>query len=624
MRKKRYGIWQAITWTESLEHMRNFALGLMSLGFKRGDKICIIGDNDPEYYWAEIGTHAAGMTSVGMFTDLTPKELLYVVDNCDAVLVVAHDQEQCDKLLEIREQIPNVAKVVYWEERGMWGYDDPWMMSFAAFEAMGQHYGQEHPRAFDESVAAGTPQEYAIFSYTSGTTGLPKAAMITQGNMMYGAMHAASIQPYAAQDDYASFSPLAWIAEQIFGITGHSMWGTTINFPEKPETVQSDTREVAPRGMLLNSRLWESVVSQVQARMADAHPMNQVVYRTFLPIGYKIAEFADQRKQPNLVWRLLYMLGNLVLFAPLRDKLGLSHIKYAYTGGASLSPDVLRFFRALNIELLQLYGSTECQTHTIHYLGDVRLGTVGKPPPGVQIKITEDGEIAVKSRSVFKGYYKAPEKTEEVLRDGWFHTGDAGIIDENGHLVYLDRMSDMIELASGEKFSPQYIEGRIKFNPYVQDVMAVGGFDMPFVSALVTIDFANTARWAEKNGISFTTMLDLTQKPNVRELVRSEIERVNGSLPENSRVRRFVILNRSFDADEAELTRTRKLRRRHLEQRYGDILSAIYAGDPSITIHSEVQYQDGRSATREVDLNISDVGNGSVPSVQTPVAAVAK
>ena len=625
MRKKRFGIWQEYTWAQSYQHVHDFSLGLLALGIKRGDKMAIIGENDPEYYLAEIAGHAAGVVTVGIFTDATAKEIGYVVNNSDSVLIVAHDQEQCDKILEIRDELPNLIKVVYWEERGLWDYDDPWLISFESVEKLGRDYAKEHPGAFLESVKAGHADDLAIFSYTSGTTSLPKGVMISHRNLIYGIHHVSRVHSLDPQDDYVSFSPMAWIAEQGFGVTDHVKTGITVNFPEKPETVQMDIREIAPVELLIPSRLWESLVSQVQARIADADWLNRALYDYFMPIAYKIANLQDEGKQPGLYLRLMYFLGNLTVYAPLRDKVGLRRIKYAYTGGAALSPDVLRFFRAINIELLQLYGSTECQTHTIHYVGDVRLGTVGKPAPGVQIKITEDGEIAVRSRSVFEGYYKQPDKTEEVLIDGWFHTGDAGYVDENGHVIYLDRLSDMISLSTEDRFSPQYIEGRIKFNPHIQDVMAVGSTDMPYVSTLVTINFDNVARWAEKRGISFTTIVDLSQKPEVYDLVEKEIQRVNATLPPKSQVRKFVILNKTFDADEAELTRTRKLRRRYLEQRYGDILTAIYGGKDSITIQSEVTYQDGRTATTEIELAIRSVGDSSdLPVIRFDQETVAK
>lgn len=612
MRKKRYGIWQEYTWQESYQHVHDFALGLMALGVQRGDKISIIGDNDPEYFWAEMAAHAAGMTTIGVFTDASAKELEYVLHNSDSVLVVAQDQEQVDKMLELRERLPQIVRVVYWDAKGLYSYREDWLMSFQEVEAMGREYAQKHPNAFETSIQQGKGTDYAIFSYTSGTTGLPKAAMITHLNLLY----AASRQVPANQrlrpgDEYVSFSPMSWIAEQGFGLTSHLVNGMTINFPEKAETVRNDIREIAPHQFLFPSRLWESIVSEVQARMTDAGFINRFLYRTFLPVGYKIADLRDQRQQPNLWWQFLYFIGNLVLFAPLRDKLGLRRLRFAYTSGALLSPDALRFFRALNVELLQLYGSTEGQTHTNHFLGDVRLGTVGQPPPGVRVKVTEEGEIAVKSQSVFAGYYKAPEKTAEVVRDGWYYTGDAGFIDENNHLIYLDRVSDMIQLASGDKFSPQYIEGRMKFSPYIQDVMAVGSFDMPFVSALVTINFDNVARWAEKRGIAFTTQIDLSQKPQVYDLIAKEIERVNAALPPKSRIRRFVILHKSFDADEAELTRTRKLRRRYLEQRYGEVLSGVYGGANEVEIESEIVYQDGRKATTRTKIHIQNVGDTS-------------
>lgn len=612
MRKKLYGIWQEYTWQDSYNQVHDFALGLLALGAQSGEKIAIIGDNDPEYYWAEIASHAVGMTAIGVFTDAGAKELTYLLDNSDAVFMIAQDQEQCDKMLDVREHAGNIRKVIYWDERGLWNYDDPWLMSFEEVKQLGRDYAKDHPGAFEEHVAKGKPDDYAIFSYTSGTTGLPKAAMIKHSNLMFGARQIPEGQEALPDDDYVSFSPMAWIAEQGIGLARHVWIGFVVNFPEKQETVRTDIREIAPHTLLFPSRLWESMVSQVQARMADSTRLNRLMYRIFLPIGYKIANLADERKTPNAWQRFQYWLGNVILFAPLRDKLGLRRIRTAYTGGASLSPDVLRFFRALDIELLQLYGSTECQTHTVHYLGDVRLGTVGQPPPGVTVRVTDEGEIAVKSRAVFDGYYKAKEKTDEVLRDGFFYTGDAGYIDDEfGHLIYLDRMSDMIELATGEKFSPQYIEGRLKFNQYIQDVMALGGFDMPYVSALVTIDYDNVARWAEKRGVAFTTMVDLSQKSQVYDLVAEEVDRVNKLLPPKSRIRKFVILHKTFDADEAELTRTRKLRRRYLEQRYEKILNAIYGGQSAVRVSAEVTYQDGRTGVTATDVRIFEVGDVS-------------
>src|SRR5690606_10773604 len=396
--------------------------------------------------------------------------------------------------------------------------------------------------------------------------------------------------------------------EQSLGVTGHLVTGTTVNFPESQETVQTDLREIAPSALLFPSRIWENLASTMQVRINDSSWINRTLFKLFLPIAYKVADLEDERKPIPIHLRLLKVLGEVAVFQPLRDKIGMSHMRNAFTSGATLTPDQVRFFRAVGVQLKNLYGSTECQTHTLHYDGNIKLATVGSPPPGVEIQLRPDSEIWIRSRSVFAGYYKDEEKTRSALdEDGWFHTGDAGYVDEDGHLIYLDRLSDMIELANGEKFSPQYIEGRLKFSPYVQDVMTVGGFDMHYVTAIINIDFENVARWAEKNRIAFTTFVDLSQKPEVYDLIKKEVERVNATLPPAARVKKFVILHKAFDADEAELTRTRKLRRRTLEQKYGMMLDAMYGNLEQVVVSAEVKYRDGRTGTVETAVRVCAV-----------------
>ncbi len=608
MRKKRYGIWQEYTWQESYEQVRALCLGLVSLGLQPTERVCIIGENDPEFYWAEIAAWSARAITTAIFTDANLSELQYIVEDSDTVFLFAHDQEQVDKALALREKLVNVQRVIYWDDKGMWGYDDPWLLRYEDLQQLGREYGERQPDLFEQMIAEGDPHDIAIFSYTSGTTSLPKGAMISHYNLLYGNRHALQLEPSYHTDNFVSFTPMAWITEQSLGVTGHVSTGFTVNFPEGPETVQHDIREIAPDALLFPSRIWEGIASLAQVRINDSTWINRFLFRTFMPVAYKVIDLEDSGKPVGLHWRLLRWLGEIAVFQPLRDKLGMVRLRTALTTGAALSPDFIRFFQAIGVRLKNLYGSTEAQTHTLHYEGNIKLASVGTPPPGVEITIGEDNEVWVRSRSVFQGYHKSPDKTAEAVDpEGWFRTGDAGYIDEDGHLYYLDRVTDMIELANGERFSPQYIEIRLKFSQYIQDVMAVGGFDMEYVTAIITIDFDNVARWAEKNRIGFTTYVDLSQKPEVYALIKQDIQRVNDTLPPAARVKKFVILHKTFDADEAELTRTRKLKRRVLEQKYGEMLDAMYSDRESVTVSAEVKYRDGRTGIVETAVTVCTV-----------------
>ncbi len=609
MRKKQFGIWREYTWQESYTRVKHLALGLMQLGLAHGDKVCIIGDNDPEYFWAQLAIQACGGIAVGIFTDSLPSEIQYIIQHSDAVLVFAKDQEQCDKLLEIRAQIPAVRRVIYWEERGLWNYRDreAWLMSFDALIALGRELDQREPTKFDERVAQGKGDDLAIFCYTSGTTGLPKGAMIAHKNLIGGAEISSSVDRRLDTDEYLSFLPPAWITENVLGLAIHVMNGMIINFPEEPETVQENLREISPHALLFSARLWESLVSMVHARIADTSWINRVLYHLFMPIGYRVADLRFGKRHVPIVWRVLNALGELALFAPLRDKLGLSRVKSAYTSGAALSPDVVRFFRAIGVNIRNLFGSTEGIIHTLHIGDDVKFETVGVPPPGVQLRITPEGEIVVKSKSVFQGYYKNPEATAKALQDGWFHTGDAGYLRDDGHLIYLDRVKDLLELATGDKFSPQYIEGRLKFSQYIKDVMVVGGRERAFVTAIINIDFANVGRWAEKRRIAYTTFVDLSQKPEVYDLIKQDVLRVNETLPPPARVKSFVLLHKEFDPDEGDLTRTRKLRRNVMEDRYRDLIEAMYGGKDEVQVSAQVKYRDGRTGVIETAVRVCKV-----------------
>lgn len=607
MRKKRLGLWQEYTWNDVYEHVSNFCLGLVSLGLKHGETVGIIGENDPEMYWAQTAAHCARAYSCAIFGDATPPDLVFALTETDSTFLVAHDQEQVDKALEIKDKIPNIRRVIYWDDRGLWNYNDPWLTSFSEIEALGKEYKKQHPGLFETLISQTQPNDAIILSMTSGTTSLPKFAMITNHQLAYGSAMNFPYMQVTHEDNWLSFSPMAWLTEQAFGYTPHLVYGMQINFPEGPMTVPNDLREIAPAALLFASRVWENLASQVRFRLNDSTWINRKLFDWFMPIAYAIIDREDNNQSIPLHLRLLRAIGESAVFEPLRDKLGLVRARNVLTAGAMLSPDVLRFFRAIGVELRQLYASTETYA-TIHIPGDVRLGTVGVLVPGVEIKIADDQEILVRTLSQFAGYYKAPDKTGEAIdEEGWYHTGDAGHFDESGHLIYLERVKDLIELSSGQSFSPQYIEGRLKFSPYIQDIMTVGGFDMPYVTAIVVINFDNVARWAEKQNIAFTTMVDLSQRPEVAALIQADMQRVNASIPDFSRVRKFVVLHKAFDADEGELTRTRKLKRRTLLTKYGDILEAMYGDREAVDMRAEVKYRDGRTSTVETKLNVNVV-----------------
>jgi long-chain acyl-CoA synthetase len=606
MRRKKYGIWNTYTYREFYEQARYFGLGLMALGLGRGDAVCIIGENDPEWYWAELGTQAGGGHAVGTFTDCTAEEVFYYISHSDARFVVAHDQEQVDKVLDMLNRLPNVEKIIYWEPKGLWFYEHPKLMSFENVVALGRKEDQRSPGRIEQSIDKGRYDDLVIICYTSGTTGKPKGAMISHRNSIEICKVWHEVDPRRPEDNYLSFIPPAWVAEQNLGITSSLLYGFTVNFPEQPDTVQENIREIGPQFIMYSGRLWENVCANVQAKMSDAMGPKRWAYKFFLPIGVKVSRKRLEGKRMGLLDRLLYSIGEFC-YRGLRDKIGLSKIRFAYTAGAALSPEIIIFFRAIGINLKQFYGATESGLVTIHYDDDVRPESVGIVAPGSEVKISEKGEILVKGVGIFQGYYKNPEATEEVIKDGWFHSGDGGTFTDDGHLIYIDRVSDFRRLSGGRRFSPNYIEVRLRFSRHIQECMAVGGPDRDFVVCLISMDFQNVGNWAEKKGVGYTTFLDLSQKDEVAELIRQEMRHINSTLPEESRVRNFVILHKELDPDDAELTRTRKLRRSYMEERYADVIESMYREKKMVPIEAEVKYQDGRVRKMKTELVIRSV-----------------
>ena len=604
LREKEYGIWREVDWEAYLGHVRDFCLGLISLGLRRGDNVAIVGDNRPEWVYAELAAQSAGGASVGLYQDAVAREVQFIIDHSDARFVVVEDQEQVDKLLDVLDRLPKVERVIWFDPKGLRRYDHPRLMGFPEVEALGRAFGQEHPRRFDDEVGLGRGSDVAILCYTSGTTGLPKGAMLTHDNLIRMGVNLCEVDPMQASDDFVSFLPLAWIGEQMMAMGCGLQVGFTINFPEEPETVQQNIREIGPQVMFSPPRIWESMVSTVQVKIEDSSRLKRAVYNRLLPVGYRLADLKFRKQEPGWKDRLLGALAEAMLFAPLKDQLGLLNIRRAYTGGAALGPDTFRFFHALGVNLKQIYGQTEISgISVVHRDDDVDFETVGKPIPETEVRISDSGEIVSRSPCVFVGYYKNPEATAKTLQDGWLHSGDAGLLDEKGHLVVIDRMAEVMVLSDGSKFSPQYIENKLKFSQYVKEAVVLGQ-DLPYVAALINIDMANVGKWAENHQIGYTTYTDLAQKPPVYELIAEAVRRVNRDLPKVARVARFCLLYKELDADDEELTRTRKVRRAFVEERYGDLIRGLYSEDDVIPVVADIQYQDGRQARLRTDIRI--------------------
>lgn len=601
LREKDLGIWRETTWAGYFDEVQRFALGLARIGFRRGDALAIVGDNRPEWVYAELAAQALGGVSVGLYQDAVAAEVAFIVDQCDARVVVVEDQEQVDKMLDLRAKLPRVERLIYYDPRGLRGYSSELLMSFPEVQELAR---EVPPERFDEELVRGRDDDLAIICYTSGTTGEPKGAMLTHANMLRMAANLLAVDPASERDEFVSFLPLAWIGEQMMSVSAGLSVGFTVNFPEEPETVRANIREIGPEVMFSPPRIWENLLSSVQVKIADSPWVKRRAYEWALAAGYARAEavFAHRPLGPSR--RVAHALAELAVLAPLKDTLGLSRIRHAYTGGAALGPDTLRFFHAIGVNLKQIYGQTEIAgISVVHRDGDVKFETVGRPIPETDVRISDTGEILERSPSVFRGYYKNPEATAKALRDGWLHSGDSGLIDEDGHLVVIDRMADVMRLADGSKFSPQYIENKLKFSPYVKEAVVVGQ-DHPYVAALVNVDFANVGKWAETHGLGYTTYADLSQKPQVAELLSAHILRVNRDLPKVARIARFVVLHKELDADDEELTRTRKVRRRFVEERYRELIDALYGDGVEVLVDTEVKYQSGRQSRLRVPVQV--------------------
>lgn len=610
LREKDFGIWRSLTWNEYYDAVQKAALGLSHIGLERGQTIALITDNIPEMLIVAIGAQSLQAISAGIYQTSLPHEIADILNYIEARFVFCDDQEQVDKLLEIRDKIPLVQKVIYEDPRGMRGYrTDDWFVYIDDLYRYGEAVRTEDPRRFEDHVARGRPEDVCHFCLTSGTTGLPKGAMMTHRNYVNMGVRITEVDPLRESDEYASFLPFAWIGEQMNSFGVALATGITINFPESVETIMADLKEIGPHFMFGAPRIYETIQSQIWLKIDESYWLNRKFYHFFMGIGRKAAQYrmAGRRMPPLLA--LLAWLGTTLVFNPLINQLGLLRLRRAYTGGAALGPELFTFYQAIGVNLKQIYGQTEITGIAyMHRDGDIRSDTVGKPLPGTECRISEKGEILSRSASVCAGYYKLPEKTTELLEDDWLHSGDAGYLDENGHLVVIDRVSDVMHTREGLMFSPMFLENKLKFSPFIKEAVVFGN-RQAYVAALVNIDPIIVGKWAEDRRISFTTFMDLSQKPEVAGLIEKEIKSINAAVEkEHFKIRRFAILYKLLDVDDGELTKTGKIRREFVQTRYQSLYDALY--DERVTskkVQATYQYQDGQTTTVETEMKFYSI-----------------
>ncbi|MGD8649141.1 MAG: AMP-binding protein [Desulfobacterales bacterium] len=607
IREKEFGIWQSVTWQGYYENVRDFALGLRKLGFKRGNNLAYAGDNRPQGLYAELAVQALGGAVVGIYPDSHLEQVAYIINHSDSIYLVAGDQEQADKVLELKSTCPKLKKVIVDDPKGMRHYDDPLLAFFKDIQTSGRRLAETQPQLFDELIADVSPDDVGMINYTSGTTGLPKGSMITQQNMVAVARLQDAVDSAQDNFEYVSFLPFAWIGEQQFGVYWPLYKAFAVNFPEKVETVQENIREIGPHILLAPPRIWEKICSDIQVKIQEAVWIKRYVYQTFLPVGYRMADDTLQKRKPSIGRRLLNGIAYVMLFRSLNNFFGLTRLRHAYTGGAPLGPEIFKMFLALGIKIKQAYGATETTAASvIHRTDDIRLDTVGTPLPEIEVKTTDTGELLTKGDTVFKGYYKNPEATAKTIVDGWFHSGDAAIIDDDGHVVIIDRMADVMKLSDGSRFSPQLIENKLKFSPFIMDAVVIGQ-EKPYIAAMISVDAGNVGKWAENRQLAYTTFTDLSQKKEIYELIAEEVAKANHSLPKVAKVRRFVLLYKELDADDEELTRTRKVRRKFVIERYKELIEALYGDQEEIDIEADIRYKDGKGYRMKTRVMIKPV-----------------
>jgi long-chain acyl-CoA synthetase len=605
LRKKGLGIWQNYSWQQYLDNVRSLALGLYSLGFNSGDKLAIIGNNRPESLFAEIAAQATGGIAVSLYQDSTPQEVAGAIAQFDVSVVIAEGQEQVDKLLDQKKQLPNLRRIIYIQKRGMRKYNNECLHSFEAVQVLGTALGDQQPGLFDTLLSAGKGDDTAIICLTSGTTGHPRGAMLSFRNLISMSLAFNETDPKKAGDEFVSLLPLAWFGEQLMSVAAPLVVGYTVNFPEKQETAMADLREIGPHIMLSPPKVWESIAASVRVRMMDSTPFKKFMFNTFMPIGERYADCVLAGTSPSFSLQIGRFFADILLFRALRDRLGLSNVRSALTGGASLGSGVFRFFHAIGVNLKQLYGQTEIAGITcMHRDGGVKGTTVGLPLSGTEIRIDDNGEVLSKSAGLFKGYYGDEEATRQALtQDGWLKSGDAGYLDSDGHLTITDRIGDVLTLSDGSTFSTQLIENNLRFSPYIAEAVVFGGGKSPLV-ALIGITSRVVGKWAGDNKLSYMTFADLTSRPEVIELISGEVAKANSALPEQARIARFAVIYKELDADEGELTRTGKVRRETVAVIYKELIDALHTGTTVVPVDTTIVFPDGKSGHIKTTVTI--------------------
>jgi len=576
-REKDLGIWRSKTWQELYENVESLSLGLMELGLKRGDTVGFIGDNRPEYWWGLLAVQALGGKTVGIFQDSLLPEVEYILSNAEAKMAIVEDQEQTDKILEIKDRLPKLERVVVDDWRGLKNYQNPLLIKLTEVQRLGKEKEKSDSDLFPKCISGGSGDDIAVICYTSGTSGVPKGVVLNYRNFLNTAANLEKVVSMDENDKVITYLPLAWNAELVFSVCLYLRNGYTIHFPESVETVQENIREVGPTMMLAPPKIWEKMCSEVRVKMMDSTWLKRKLYEICYKIGQKNIDLQIGKGRQSLWRRVIGSLCYYILFRSLQDRLGLSYMRHAFTGGSALGPDIFRFYQSFGVNIKQMYGATEMSGFICtHSDGDVNFMTVGRAIPTVDLMISDEGEILCKGPGLFLGYYKDPEAScKSIDERNYFHTGDFGYLKEDGHVVVIDRMKDVMKLSDGVNFSPTFIENRLKFSPFIREAIAVGK-ERPWVGALIQIDYAYVGNWAEKRQIPYTTFRDLAQKKEVYHLIEGEVEFVNKNLPELARIKRFLLLDKELDADDEELTRTQKLRREFVSQKYEGLIQRLY------------------------------------------------